>query len=427
MAQIIPFRAVTYNEEKVGDLDSVVAPPWDVISPELQEELYRRSQWNVVRLVFGRQFPGDNEQENRDARARRFWNSWLRERILVQDPKPAIYVCRETYSLPTGEEKIRWGFIALVRLEEFTSGVIYPHENTIERAKIDRMGLIRNCKANFSPIFSLYSDRELGIEKAVAPCIGDGPDIRTTNPDGVRRELYRLTEPRLIEQVVDKMEQKVLFIADGHHRYETALAFRNEMRHRNPGQTGGWDYVLMYLTNLYNSGLTILPVHRVLKGIAQFELEKFLSRLEVFFSLEPIEYPLQNMLNRLQQNEGGTFGLYASKRLFLLKLKDQKLIEKFVTEPRSAQWRRLDVTILHSLLIRHVLGIQPSDTEILYSADALRAIKLVDGGEYQLALFLRAVTAEQLKAVVSEGERMPPKSTYFYPKVPSGLVMNKII
>ncbi len=427
MAQIIPFRAVVYNEEKVGDLDSVVAPPWDVISPELQEELYRRSQWNVVRLIFGKQLPGDNEQENRDTRACRFWNRWLGERVLVQDPKPAIYVCRETYSLPTGEEKIRWGFIALARLEEFASGVIYPHENTIEKARIDRMGLIRNCKANFSPIFSLYSDPELSIEKTVVPCIGDSPDIRVTNPDGVKREIYRITEPELIEQVVEKMEQKVIFIADGHHRYETALAFRDEMRRRNPGQTGSWDYVLMYFTNLSNSGLTILPVHRVLRGIAQFELEKFLSRLEEFFCFEPIEYPPQNMLGRLQEKQEESFGLYASKKLFLLKLKDQKLVDKFVTEPKSAQWRRLDVAILHSLVIRHILGIQPTDTEILYAADAQRAIRLVDEGQYQLALFLKPVTAEQLEAVASQGERMPPKSTYFYPKVPSGLVMNKIL
>ncbi len=427
MAHIVPFRAMLYNEEKVGGVDSVVAPPWDVISPELQEELYRRSQWNAVRLIFGKQLPGDNEQENRDTRANAFWKKWLQERVLVQDPLPAIYVCRETYSLPTREEKTRWGFIALIRLEEFTSGVIHPHENTIARAKTDRMGLIRNCKANFSPILSLYSDPELTIEKTVMPRIGDSPDIRVTNPDGVKREIYRVTQPELIEQVTEKMEPKVVFIADGHHRYETALAFRDEMRRKYPGQTGGWDYVLMYFTNLCNSGLTILPVHRVLKGIAQFDLEKFLSRIEEFFYFESLEYPPQNMLNRLQDEEGGTFGLYASERFFLFKLKDQNLVNEFVTEPKSAQWRRLDVAILHSLVIRHILGIQPTNTEILYSADAQKAVSLVKEGQYQLALFLKAVTAEQLETVAGQDERMPPKSTYFYPKVPSGLVMNKIL
>ncbi len=426
MAHIIPFRAMLYDEEKVGGLDSVVAPPWDVISPELQEELYRRSQLNAVRLIFGKQLPGDNERENRDTRANMFWKKWLQERVLVQDAQPAIYVCRETYSLPTGEKKARWGFIALIRLEEFASGVIHPHENTIARAKTDRMGLIRNCKANFSPILSLYSDPELTIEGTVMPRIGDSPNIMVTNPDGVKREIYRVTQPELIEQVTEKMEQKVVFIADGHHRYETALAFRDEMRRKYPGQTDGWDYVLMYFTNLCNSGLTILPVHRVLKGIAQFDLEKFLSRTEEFFSFESLEYPPQNMLNRLQDEEGGTFGLYASDRFFLFKLKDQNLVDEFVTEPKSAQWRRLDVAMLHSLVIRHILGIQPTNTEILYSADAQKVVSLVEEGQYQLALFLRAITVEQLEAVAGQGERMPPKSTYFYPKVPSGLVMNKI-
>ncbi len=289
------------------------------------------------------------------------------------------------------------------------------------------MGLIRNCKVNFSPIFSLYSDPEHSIEDAISVHTGGDPDIVVNNPDGVRRELYKITQPELIRQVSERMEQKVLFIADGHHRYETALAFRDEMRCAHPGQAGGWDYVLMYLTNIHNSGVTILPVHRVLRGIDRFELEKFISRAEEFLSFEPIECPPQNMLNRLNQEEKGCFGLYASKRSFLLKLKNPDRVDEFITEVKSPEWKRLDVAILHSLIIRHILGTQPANTDILYVADAEKAVKLVNEGEYQLTLFVKEVTKAELEIVASQGERMPPKSTYFYPKVPSGLVMNKIV
>ncbi|HID95773.1 MAG TPA: DUF1015 domain-containing protein [Candidatus Latescibacteria bacterium] len=426
MAQVIPFRGLLYNEKRVGRLDSVIAPPWDVISTELQDELYRRSRWNVVRLIFGKRFPNDDSKNNRYTRAKSFLQDWIKEGILIKDERPAIYASVEEFSVQD-ERKIRQGFIALAKLEEFGSGTFWPHEGTMEGAWTDRMRLIEECAANFSPIFSLYPDPDGTVEGIISQQMDRSPDIEVANNDETYRRVWKLTDPDIIGRICEEIDGRSVFIADGHHRYETALAFRNKMRSKYPGG-GPHDYVLMYFANIYNPGLTILPVHRMIGNIPNFNAKRFLNRAEEFFQIERFKSTPSDLLQQmsLRKDEGNLLGLYAEGALYLLILTDRHLIDDLIDDDKPEEWKRLDVVVLHALLINYILGMDPASSDIRYTVDSEEVMRLVNREAYQIGIFLNPLKAEEIYAVAKRGIRMPPKSTYFYPKVPSGLVMNKI-
>ena len=435
MADIIPFRGILYNTEKAGDLSSVVAPPYDVISPEMREILYEKTPYNIVRIDFGKEHPGDNEQENCYTRAAQLWKKWLRDGILIRDEKPAIYVCRETYTV--GEKKrVRTGFIAAVRLEDFDSGAIRPHERTLSGPKGDRLNLLRATKVNFNPIFGLYSDPSLHIERLLSETDAAHPISDVEDEQGNHHALLRITDEDVIEAVAQKMAEQSLIIADGHHRYETALTFRNEQEARGATHEVDppYNYVMMYLTNLEHPGLTILPAHRLLHKLPDFDEVVLLTHLKQFFEIRPAS-TVGELLDRMakveRKSEQNTFGLYFGHGDFLLlTLTDRAGAIALMAENTSPAWQTLDVAIIHAILIRHLLKMRPEvlrkGSYISYATDALRAVKMVDRGEHQLALFLNPTKVRQVKAIAESGEVMPQKSTYFYPKLLTGLVMREV-
>jgi uncharacterized protein (DUF1015 family) len=333
---------------------------------------------------------------------------------------------------------VRTGFIAAVRLEDFDSGAIRPHEKTLSGPKVDRLNLLRATKVNFNPIFGLYSDPSLHIEHLLSETDAAHPIGDVEDEQGNRHALLRITDEDVIEAATQKMAEQTLIIADGHHRYETALIFRNEQKtrrtnHHSPITTH--QYVMMYLTNLEHPGLTVLPAHRLLHKLPDFDEAVLLSHLKQFFEIRPVS-TVRELLDRMakveRESEQNTFGLYFGHGDFLLlTLTNRAGAVALMEKNTSSAWRTLDVAIIHAILIRHLLKMRPDvlrkGSYISYAKDALRAVERVDRGEHQLALFLNPTKVTQVKAIAESGEVMPQKSTYFYPKLLTGLVMREAL
>ncbi len=418
MAQIKPFQAVVYNPKKVADMSKVVCPPYDVISPADQESFLARHPNNFIRLILGKIYSSDSDKDNRYTRSKNCFDQWLKEEILKRDSQPAIYFYLQEYVVQ-GEKKRRLGFIALMRLEEEESKV-FLHENTHSAPKEDRMELLKQVKANLSPIFVLYSDKERNIKTAYENILTKNPpEFDVTDDEKVRHKLWSVTDQEVINRLVSSLNDKNIFIADGHHRYEVALNYSKLMRSQNKGTDpeAGYNYILSYFTNIDSKDLNILPFHRVIRNFPSD-----IKFLEEQFRVEKIKtkYDLLVDLAKAGRSEHA-FGLYQKDRIYLLRLKNERLLDSLIAEG-SKEYKRLDVTILKAVIF-DCLNISSKD--IIYTKDAEEAFGLVDKKEAQASLLLNPVKIEQLRMVALNNERMPPKSTYFYPKVLSGLVVNK--
>ncbi|MGE4545149.1 MAG: DUF1015 domain-containing protein [Pedobacter sp.] len=442
MAKINPFRAVRYNLEKIQDPARVTAPPYDVISPELQEDLYQRSPFNIVRLILGKVEDSDDESNNRYTRAAGFFRQWLADDVLVRDDQPSIYLYDEEYAVEGVGTVVRKGFIALARLEDFATGMVKPHEKTLSGPKADRLKLTKACEANFSPIFGLYSDPCCVQEALTWELKKRTPDVEVTDEDGVIHRLWQVTDCTVIGKVCDLLEKKPLFIADGHHRYETALNYRDFRRQQCEDFSGKelFNYVLMYFANMEDQGMSIFPTHRLVYGLESFRLEPFLSELSVYFEVEahtvdPDEAQSRREARDILQNKGEdrpTIGLFAGGRtLYVLTLKDATCMDVFFDEKASKALRTLDVSVLHRLVLEKMLHITPEaqerQTNLKYVKNFDEPFSLVQSGQYQLAFLMNATRMVQVRDVANAGEKMPQKSTYFYPKLLSGLVVNQIV
>jgi len=435
LAEIRAFKGILYNEEKVN-LERAVAPPYDVISPREQGKYYNLSEYNVIRLILGKEYPGDNAVNNKYTRAATFFQEWLREGVLREDEKPAIYLYQQEYSLKTGERKRRIGFIALAKLEDFDTGKIFPHERTEPKTKIDRLNLLRACKAHFCQIFALYSDPRRGIDHILEAKAKEQPIIDVRDEDGARHKLWRINEQKTIDKIVQIIKDKALYIADGHHRYETALNFRNEMRKKFPELTEVYDYVIMMLVNMDGEELTILPIHRVVRNIKELNFHKLLQKIEEFFDLQILQFNRANetiqrekFLEKLREKrKDRTFGMYWGDKYYLLTVREEKTIDEILGPGHSAEWKKLDVITLHNLLFGRILGLKKTYLEdsIKYTIYEEEAIEFINRGEYQIAFFLNPTKINQIKKIANNREIMPQKSTFFYPKLLSGLVMYKL-
>ncbi len=433
MAEILPFRGVLYDPAKVGDVTAVVAPPYDVIGPAEQAALYERHPCNVVRLELGREHPGDGPQDNRYTRAKRFLEEWLRGGVLRRDGRPAIYLYAVEYRLPSGAVRTMRGFLSLVKLEEFGTGRIFPHENTRAAAKDDRYQLLETCRSNFSPIFSLYSDPAGDIIRTLEAADGGRPHVAVTDWEGVRHHMWTVTDSAALERVVAAMKPLPLFIADGHHRYESALRYRNAQRKAH-GESGTLpsDWVLMYFSNLDDPGLTILPTHRVLPGPLPCPVAVIRQRLAETFTLAAFPFTKEtepaarakflNALHLAQATDAHVMGLVirGDSRYDLLTLSPTGLAR---LGPSARE--RLDVSILQQLIFREALRLTPQDEErLVYIKDEEDAMAAVARGDGELAFLLNPPKVTEVKDVARVGDRMPHKSTYFYPKPLTGLVLN---
>ncbi len=443
MAVIVPFKGLRYNPEMIDNLDLVVTQPYDKITDEMQEEYYERHPLNFIRIVKGKEYAQDTRTSNVYTRAGNLLGEWERGGILVQDREPCLYAYDQEYTLPTGERRVRKGFIAALRIEEFAQGVVLPHERTHSKPKEDRLNLLKATGTNAGLIFMLYPDPQNRVNGLLAGAKKNSPDMEARAEYGVVHRVWRISDTDTVEKVKREMAEKSLVIADGHHRYETALNYRNWMKEQNPGCTGDelWNYRMVTLVSMEDEGLTILPTHRLIHSLDGFDLEEFLKASEKFFSIERVESKdrlLEEMESRALKHtvqgrraEEHVFGLYGGGGRFeLLTLRHEKLIGDFVEKDRAPEWKTLDVTICHSLLIEHLLGISKERVaaleNIAYIREPEEGIESVDDGECQLAIFLNPTRMDQVKAIAEKGEAMPQKSTDFFPKLISGLVLFKL-
>jgi len=436
MAQIIPFHGTLYDPANVGAVRDVVAPPYDIIDTAGQKALYDRHPHNIIRLELGIDQPGDGTSNNRYTRAAGTLQEWLKNGALKRDAKPTIYYHTIEYAPPGSKPgtptKILRGFLVTAKLESLDSGQIYPHENTRSAAKTDRLNLLQACKANFSPIWLLYSDPQnavLGmLESAVK---GQPARIDFQDDSGCQQRLWAVSDPAILKQIVDTMHSKPLFIADGHHRYETALNYQR-LRREEAGSPNGlqpYDRVLMLLAPLEDPGLTVLPTHRVTTTpLPSFENVKALLHEKFDFQEFPFSGNTQAAV-RIQfiealRNNGRTvpmFGLAlkGEQRYITLALNPAHR-PTVQTSPRA----KLDVSLLQQLVVNTLCPTQQEQEAILYTKDDHEALDWVANGTGTGALLLNATKVSEVQAVATAGERMPHKSTYFYPKPLTGLVIN---
>ena len=411
MAEIIPFRGILYNVSRVSAED-VLAPPYDVITPEYREALYMQSPCNIVRIDFGKEETGDNETDNKYTRASKYLDTWLKDGVLVRSRKPSIYAYEMSYMI-NGARKRLLGFLGLVKLEELGKGSIYPHECTYSKPKQDRLNLMRSCKANTSPIFALYKSPERRISDILTKASATKPYMESENIAGDLHRLWQIDDAGEIEMIRQELEDKAIFIADGHHRYETAFEYYKEMcAKETPTGMRPFDHVLMFLANMLDEGLTILPTHRLLKEIPG-NIDTVLSE---FFEVENVEDDFS--IGEKLSGKKRVFGFFRGESdiWHILKYKGGNLSEI------HPDLRDIDVIILHELVLKKIL----KTAEIGYEMDIRRALEKVRSGEFSAAFFLNPTRVEDVEKAALSSVRMPPKSTYFYPKLLTGLVINKL-
>ena len=424
MPEIRPFRAIRYDPVVVGEVDSVIAPPYDVISKTDQDRLYDKSPYNVVRIDLSR-------ETDRYAAAKATWEEWLRSGALRRDEVPAFYAYAQRHSLKNGETLERIGFFARLRIEEFESGKVRPHERTLASAKQDRLALQHACRANLSPIFGLYVDEKTTLRQRIAKTLSKPPAVSLRDALGVENRLWRVTDAKAIAALEASLAERTVFIADGHHRYETALRYRDEMRTATGKRDGRqpFDWVLAYLCNAAEPGLAVLPTHRLLRAITISPTE-LVERLAELFTIE-VHEDREAFLAALHAVEDGErrlgLVLHDHASFHVLRSRDGAHDERLTG---STPLRRLDVTLLHALVLGPLLGIEAHAAaergDLVYVKDDDEAIDRVASGDFTAAFLLNATHVEEVFAVSEAGETMPEKSTYFYPKLPSGLVFNSL-
>ena len=429
MSAIIPFRGIRYNTGIVN-VSEVVTPPYDVINASGQEHFYRLNPYNVIRLELGKNFPEDTETDNRYTRAAEYLREWLDSGILKHDDKPSVYLYEQEFDAK-GEKKIRSGFITGIQANDYSKGEVLPHEETLPKHKADRLNLMKTTLANFSPIFGLYADKEHIIEQALETAKGDRePDAEITDSQGVINRIWVISNEKTIDLIKGQMAAKKVFIADGHHRYETAVTFGREMAAQGKE---GYDYLMICLVNLFNEGLVVFPTHRVVRNLDNLNVDKLLDGLSGDFNIS--ELPSDTSLDQLAElletkgRSGPCFGLYVGNdKYYLLNLKDPNILASTTKDKHSIKWKRLDVTILHTLVLEKYLGIgsqqRADESNLVYVRDEKTAKEFVDSGEAQLVFFMNPTKVEEVTEIATGGEKMPQKSTFFYPKVMTGMVMN---
>lgn len=416
MAQIEPLRALHYNLEKTGGLHDVIAPPYDVIDPEQRALLAARSPFNVVRIDLP---VGEHPYEE----AARQFAAWRAEGVILADEEPAIWILEQDYTGPDGKPRTRRGFLARVRVENYGPGRIRPHERTHPGPKEDRLRLTRATRANLSPIFSLFSDPDGAVCSALASGTRDAPWGTATDDDGTANRLWRVAAPEAIDTVRRALGPAELLIADGHHRYETARVYAEEAGDHGPNR-----YVLMCLVSLEDPGLTVFPTHRLLRGLRPDQHEALAAAIRRDFEVERLASTTELAPDASDRVRFGYLDAHF-RQPFMLTLKDPSIADAGLAD-HSEPYRRLDTAVLEALILKGALGMTDEAIDHLaglgYTRDTEQARELVERGEFDAAFFMAPIPVERVRAVADAGESMPPKSTYFFPKVPTGLVFNSL-
>lgn len=441
MAEVIPFKGILYNTRKINNLADVVAPPFDVISEQEQNQFHERHPQNIIRLTLGKIAENDTPTDNRYTRAAECLNRWLTDDIILLDKKPAFYLTSMEF-LFEGNSVTRYGLIALIRLEPFEKGIVLPHEKTFSKVKSERLELMKACHANFSPIFSLFSDEEKRIYTTLKNAVrGRSADIAFTDKNEQKHTLWRITDNSVHQYISDTLKDKKIFIADGHHRYETALNYRDWLSTRVSNFNGYHpaNYVMMYLCSMEDPGLIILPAHRMLNEVPVEKRESLIQKTKDYFDITTLPYRadqhkknLSEFISILKSNTSKhCIGICMKDRpeLHLLTLKPDVMEHMFGDEMPEVI-RNIDVTVLTRLIFMEVLGFDQArlDNEklIAYSSIAEEAIDKVFAGKHDIAFILNPTRIQQVRDIANAGLIMPRKATYFFPKVITGQVMNKL-
>ena len=435
--EIKTFKAFRFDSGTVGDVGSCIAPPYDCLSPAQQEQLYKKNEYNIVRIIKGKTTSSDNPDNNQYTRAADYFNSWLKKGVLKQDLAEAIYAYVQDFQR-AGAQFRRFSFIALAKLEEFGK-TVRPHEQTLIEPKIDRLNLKRATVAKFGLVFMLYEDEKKIADQIVENTAGKEPLVDFVDEQNVRHRLFAITAKSDIDAIAKMMLDKSCIIADGHHRYETALNYYKETA--NPAAA----YQIIAFVNTHNEGLVILATHRLLGNLENFQLERLLAGLKESFEISEYHFDSpqaktdarQKALAQMkaeQQIDKNAFVIYGGGNAFYLAVLRDKHAMDAVAPNMSGPWKSLDVSVLHKLILEKILGIGEKQlaggTQLEYIKDTDNAIDesiaRVDASQKQAAFFMNPVKMQQLKMVTAAGEKMPQKSTYFYPKVYTGLTINKL-
>ncbi|MDD5730816.1 MAG: DUF1015 domain-containing protein [Candidatus Omnitrophica bacterium] len=423
MTTIKPFKAVIYNQEKIKDLSKVVCPPYDIIPPAKQEYYHDLNSYNLIHVLLSKEAAGKDKYQVADG----YFKEWIKNKILIQDKSPAVYFYSHQYNIK-GEKKTRYGFISLLRLGDKNSAV-FAHEHTRMEPKEDRLRLLKHVKANLSPIFVLFPDKKRVIHYMQQQYSKDKkPFIDITDEEKNNHKLWRIDSPEALAAIQSRMADENIFIADGHHRYEVACAYRDELRNKSSSLSDDEpiDYIMSYFTNVESLGLTILPIHRLIKLDKKLNIEDFLLRLKEHFYVDEVKDKTRFFF--LLEKAGRTehvLGMYKDKKYWLVRLRNVKILDKMISD-KPAEYRSLDVSILNYLILNNILGFGLEDkASINYNHEAQDIIDQVDADDSYLGFFLNPTKVKQVISVALTGNKMPPKSTFFYPKVLSGLVINK--
>ncbi len=424
--QIAPFRPLRYNPERISFISRVVAPPYDVIS-EAQAHILRESDpHNVIRLILGKGNEGLHGDEDY-GKAAETLADWRRDGVLMRDEEPALYLCEQTF-LVGRRQLVRRGLLCAALLEDSDSGKLLPHEQTREGPRADRLRLMTACRASLSPVFGIFHDED-GTADAMLKKLARGWPLYEFRADDVAYRIWRVSDAEAIRPLAHALAKERLLIADGHHRYEVALSYRR--KHRDPSLPPGRapeDYLLLYCVSAQNSGLTILPTHRLVKAPEGFDREQFLRDVSATFLVEKApQMKPEEFVEYIRKLKPHSMVCYAGPGRVLL-LTDHGLDPLSKSLPdRSPQWRKLPVTLLHYSIMEPLLGIPAEnaavDERVLFTPDAEQVYWSVEGKRYDLAFLLPPTRIGAVEAIAQAGERMPPKSTYFYPKIPSGLAI----
>jgi len=440
MPAIAPFRGIRYAAAGRA-LGSLLAPPYDVVTPAHRETLAARSPHNIVHVVLPQPEPGDVPGNDRYARAARRFQEWRASGVLQPDPRPTLYALEQSFASPDGRERVRRGVVAAVRMHDLREGVIRAHESTLAGPLADRLELLRSVRANLSPVFGLYDDPRAEVAAALAGAFQADPVAVAETDDAVRQRLWRLDDPAAVAGVQRAFADRALLIADGHHRYESALAFRDWIDAREPGlpPDAGHRWSLMFLLATNDPGLVIYPTHRLLRGVPGLRVADLLARLEPYFEVTPVEEDIRRptgrawAISRLSEHLGKSSAFLVvtaeDGRARLLVLRDGADLSR-LRLPADQNLRALDVSILHGAVLEGAIGLsrasQDRQENLAYVRDAGEAVARTLGGEFQAAFLLNPTPMWQVQAVADAGLTMPQKSTWFHPKIPSGLVMRAV-
>lgn len=442
MCDVRPFCGLRYNPQVVTNPSSIITPPYDVISSEERILYHRKSPYNIIRLEYGEEQPDDSAENNKYTRAAAALDAWLKEGALVREDCSAFYIVEHRFAYHD-TIKNRLGLLARVRLEELDNqGKIRPHEKTTREPAADRLNLLRACRANISPIMGLLRTKKGEMCKLLRGLIKREPDMSATDSYGVSYKLWVITDETETGKISHFFTDKVIYIADGHHRYETALRYRNEQSAAAASFSvdAPFNFVMMSLTDSQDSGLVMLPTHRLVRELEPEAIAQLEAALSPYFSagslLPPLPTRSETMQNWLRTMEtegkhGTVLGLYGlhERKLCLLRLKRNAELQKLIPEEELPLWRKLDVVLLQRIVLQGALGLDSLEKEVRhleYTRDPLEAVAQVDSGACQLAFFLNPTHVSCILDTADSGKRLPQKSTYFYPKTPAGLVINPL-